>query len=330
MKHVIEVKVSEWSTKPLKMIVEQALAARLIPTQDYRGLNKAQKRKLRKKVANSVKLSDIEVQLEEAVSPNVARVVTDWDNYVRESNYAEKLGVEIPMRRKTNKLYNKNLMFHNVMQPVDYVIDISGVEDHKIEGVIDESKSYLVEPLYAMGRKMDTVPVVNIYTKVANKTKKEGSYTADDLDQRSIKRVFSEEAGRHEFTRVRNYERTQFEGVYDYDQEIRPPKVDFVDWANTIHNEIKVDRAQLIEELKEFYYNHPKVVKELKGYYRMNSEVFSFMPSVEDGKVESIVSYGKFVSLLKETNEPVAQSVELEEVVEDYLEEKGIDIEDLR
>jgi len=279
------VPVSQWSKKPLKQIVDAYLRRERIDI--YR---------------NRIKLRLV---LETPAKKSIKRTVSDIDSYVREKRFAEDLGAELPLRRKSNKLYNKNLLFYNYFPEVEVVVKAKSVDDMKRR--LEVEKRYLIEPGLALQKRARLLGKPTPKIKLTAKLE----FVPDAEDERSLKLSVDEQGNKH-FVLVRD-KRRQYEHVGDLDEELLPRPETFREWAEELAFEDNsyqgdVDRAE--KDLKNYYYSRPAVVKFLSDFYDKNKN-----------KGENPCTFNKYMENIKQFQLPPAEELPpLYEVLSKYFD----------
>ena len=324
------IKVRDWTTKPLKMMVEKSLTNIAMKGHyndpSYKALNKEAKKKYTKRVllqwTNTNKFT---VKLEVPFLPDKTRKVSDWDMYWRERKYAFDLGLNLPIERKTNDLNNINLMYYNYMTEVVVPIrfDKSTYEEDKAKR-LEALKKRMIEPAYAMEKLARLKGLADPSIKISIRiTEKQGrktvlleetllDYSAFAEDERPDVRVFDEQMKQHVFVKGKIIKRNNKEGVYDFDEELRPQKYFFSDWAKELveaDHRYNGDITQAIKDLKDYYYSRPEVMTYLMVQY--DKGVFQ-NPHAEP------VPFEKFIEIVKSYDEPIIEKYPLEDVLEGF------------
>ena len=288
--------VSQWSKKPLKQLVENYYYKLA------RGVkSKRNRRKLAKELSGRIKLRLIL----ETPKKNIKRTVSDIDSYVREKNFAENWKVELPLKRRTNKIYNKNLLFYNYFPEVEVVVKATGVDDLKKK--LEVERQYLMEPAYALHKRAKMLgkpaPKITITAEL--------EFDPDAEDERRLKVSVDEQGNKH-FVRVKE-QRRQYEHVADFDEELLPRPETFREWAEELafedsRYEGDVDKAE--QDIKDYYYSRPAVVKFLSDFYDKNKH-----------KEKNPCTFNKYMENIKKFNvPPVEELPAVDEVLSKYFE----------
>ncbi len=284
------VPVSQWSKKPLKQIVEE----------HYKALSGAKTTRERNRSRIKIRLV-----LETPAKKSIKRTVSDIDSYVREKRFAEHVGAELPLRRKSNKIYNKNLLFYNYFPEVEVVVKAKSVDDMKRR--LEVEKRYLIEPGLALHKRARLLGKPTPKIKLTAKLE----FVPDAEDERSLKVSVDEQGNKH-FVRVRD-KRRQYEHIGDLDEELLPRPETFREWAEELAFEDNsyqgdVDRAE--KDLKDYYYSRPAVVKFLSDFYDKNKR-----------KGENPCTFNKYMENIKQFQLPPAEELPpLYEVLSKYFD----------
>ena len=313
------VPVREWAQNPLKKAVDkkvEKLYTWVFKTPEYRVLNDKEKKvfvkQINKKISNK---KYIDVDLEKSTTGKVRRVKT-WDQYYLESYYAKQLGVTVPMHRMSNKLANHRYCYYMSMDSVEFTLFVpSSVDEEQIIKRYKEYCGYLIEPAYRLQRfNPQTEMYVGVYQKSGKKYNlafKE-EYIPDLWDFRIDTAKIDKETGLRMGGKGKIPITNNQEGVHDYDEELRPEKYFFSDYAVALveaDHRYNGDTVQATKDLKDYYYSRPEVMSHLMSQY--DKGVFQ-NPHAEP------VGFEKFIEIVKSYDEPIVEKYPLEDILEGF------------
>ena len=262
----------EWTKKPLKQLVEERIFNFFLPREEKEvvfqmtkeGYEKKDVNKHKKKLALSYvqrNRHDLRVMLEGTGQ----RWVSSIDQMVREQHYASsQWGINIPIEvREPKVLHNVKLLYFGTFPKVTIKCR-AGEFSRKAEA--------LMKPAYELisNRAKKGLPRPSILIKEGNKETR--SYHPEDHDDRPLIVVNDEEEGKV-IVRGKNQNKVEEEHVYQFDHELRSPETieDFAQELVNIDSRYGGDVAQATKDLEDYYYNHEKVVMDLRSWYLMHA-----------------------------------------------------------
>ena len=263
----------EWVNKPLKQMVEERIFNYFLEREEKEvvfkmtkeGHSKKEVNKVKKKLAHTfVKRNrhNLRVMLE----GKGLRWVSSIDQMTREQHYASsQWGINIPIEVKEPKvLHNVKLLYFGTYDKVTIKCR-AGEKSNK--------ERALMKPAYELisNRAKKGLSRPTILIKEGNK--KETVYHPEDHDDRPLIVVNDEEEGRKVLVRGKNQDKVEEEYVYQFDPELRSLETieDFAMELVSIDSRYGGDVAQATKDLENYYYNHEKVVMDLRSWYLMHA-----------------------------------------------------------